>query len=763
MLMNSFTIVMSLLFVAGSFTWQPSAYAGEDNIATPWQFSLESPAENWMHTDYDSTGWQEGVGGFGTRGTPNARIFTEWRTSDIWMRKSVELDSELENPALLIYHDEDAEVYINGHEVARFRGYVTNYQVVPLSADARSFLKNGKNLLAVHCHQTGGGQFIDVHVVNADSVPQLPRPPLPTIPFQSDLMTTWGEQVTADNAWREYPRPNLVRENWVNLNGYWNYQIASKDQTIDRLSAEWAGKILVPFCIESKLSGVNRLLNPNESLWYHRTFEVAAEPKGKLLLHFGAVDYQCEIWVNGEHVGGHTGGNCPFNIDVTDHVRKGPNDLIVKVIDPTAEIQLRGKQTLEPEGIWYTRVSGIWQTVWLEEVPSISLNRLKTTVSIERNELTLIPEFRGEVSTDMTLRVEVLDGGTTVASKDVPAGKCSLVIANAKHWSPAQPHLYDLNVSLLDAKQQIVDHVRSYAALREVGKAKDANGKWRFTLNGKEIFHWGPLDQAWWPDGLLTPPSDEAIQWEIEWLKAAGFNMIRKHIKIEPLRYYYHCDRLGMMVWQDQVSANKTPPWTRFRPNPRDAEWTDDEHQQYMVEFEEMIKNLEFFPSIVVWTPFNEAWGQHRTLEVGAWAIKRDPTRLINIASGGNFWPIGDIADWHEYPHPSFPFDDERFGNFIQVVGEFGGHGFPIQGHLWDASSRNWGYGDLPKTETEYRNRFVESIRKLVELKSQGIAAGVYTQTTDVENEVNGLMTYDRKVIKIPADQLKEITAPLYP
>ena len=301
----------------------------------------------------------------------------------------------------------------------------------------------------------------------------------------------------------------------------------------------------------------------------------------------------------------------------------------------------------------------------------------------------------------------------------------------------------------------------SYAGIRTVGKKADADGHLRLTLNGENIFHWGPLDQGWWPDGLLTPPSDEAMLFDIEYLKKAGFNMIRKHIKVEPRRYYYHCDRLGMLVWQDQVSGAVNPAWTRMVPNPKDAEWPEEAHQQYMLELERMIDTLESHPSIVVWVPFNEAWGQHRTMEVGKWSVERDPSRAINIASGGNFWPVGDIADEHNYPPPAFPLNDERFNKFVKVVGEFGGHGYPIVGHLWDKEADNWGYGTLPKTEAEYRQRYVDTLNKLIELKGKGIAAGVYTQTTDVEGEINGLMTYDRRVIKIPAEELKKLHAEL--
>jgi beta-galactosidase len=275
------------------------------------------------------------------------------------------------------------------------------------------------------------------------------------------------------------------------------------------------------------------------------------------------------------------------------------------------------------------------------------------------------------------------------------------------------------------------------------------------------IFHWGTLDQGWWPDGLLTPPSDAAMLYDIEVLKEMGFNMIRKHIKVEPRRYYYHCDRLGMLVWQDQVSGGENPPWTRLEPNPIDATWADADHQQYLKELEAMVSTLENAACIAVWVPFNEAWGQHRSMEVGHWMAQRDPSRSVNIASGGNFWPVGDIADEHWYPNPRFPLDDRRFVDFVKVVGEFGGHGWPVEGHLWDADRGNWGYGGLPKTVEEYKARYVESLRLLRELKQRGIAAGVYTQTTDVEEEINGLMTYDRKVIKIPVEELRALHAEL--
>ncbi len=733
-----------------------NAYA-QDNIAAPWHYTLRKPVEaNWNQPGFDDDRWQVGPGGFGTVETPNSRVFTHWDTNDIWLRKSIAFTNLPDKPALLIYHDEDAQVYLNGQEIASFKGYISEYQVVLISAEIAKQIKLGENLLAVHCHQTTGGQFIDVHLIDAEELPKLPDPPPPTQPTISPLITTWGAEVTAENAWTEYPRPHLQRQQWINLNGQWDYAVTS---ATDSKPTRWDGKILVPYAIESKLSGVQRLLDPKETLWYHRTFKLDSVPTGSLLLNFEAVDYACQVWVNDKLVGEHTGGNDPFSFDVTAASKAGENSVVVRVEDATGGAQLTGKQRPRPQGIWYTRVSGIWQTVWLEQVANRSLEALTIQSDAATGEVRLAVKLRGRAIAGEQLSATLRDGQEVAAT--ATGSSLNMKLPKAKLWSPDSPHLYDLQVTLRDAGGKVIDDVQSYVGIRSVGKMKDANGHWRFTLNGEPIFHWGPLDQGWWPDGLLTPPSDEALLFEIQYLKDAGFNMIRKHIKVEPRRYYYHCDKIGMLVWQDQVSGGPNPKWTRFQPNPEDANWSDKDHQQFMHEFERMIQTLDHFPCIVVWTPFNEAWGQHRTMEVGAWAVKRDPSRLINIASGGNFWPVGDVADWHEYPHPKFPFDNARFGDFIQVVGEFGGHGWPVEGHLWEVSRRNWGYGSLPQSLEEYKDRFRESIRLLTELKSQGIAAGVYTQTTDVEGEINGLLTYDRKVKKISESELSKISAPL--
>jgi len=588
-----------------------------------------------------------------------------------------------------------------------------------------------------------------------------PQPPSerPTKPFVSQLITTWGEQVTPRNAWTEHPRPQLVRDGWQNLNGNWDYAITPIAERTP--PAAWDGRILVPFSLESRLGGVQRLLDASEALWYRRTFRVVPAAGRRTLLNFEAVDYRCEVFVNRRPVGTHEGGHTPFFFDITDALRAGDNELLVRVEDETEGWQLRGKQVRNARGIWYTQVSGIWQTVWLEQVAASYVEDLTITTDAGSGTITVRPKIGGSGGA-RTLRVVVSDAGRTVAETRGDGASLSLVVKNARLWSPDSPHLYDLKVSLLDASGKVVDEVRSYAGIRTVGKVRDAEGHWRFTLNGQVVFHWGPLDQGWWPDGLLTPPSDAGMRSDIEFLKAAGFNMIRKHIKVEPRRYYYHCDRIGMMVWQDQVSGGPSPKWTRLAPGPRDADWPDDHHAQFMLELERMIDTLESHPSIVAWVPFNESWGQHRTMEVGAFVARRDPTRLLNIASGGNFWPVGDIVDDHKYPHPGFSFDPARDERFIKVMGEFGGHGYPVPGNLWDAGRRNWGYGDLPKTEAEYKERYATSIRMLNDLRRQGIAGGVYTQTTDVEGEVNGLLTYDRRVAKIPAAELAELSRMLF-
>ncbi len=566
-------------------------------------------------------------------------------------------------------------------------------------------------------------------------------------PVAEKMMTQWGKQVTIENAWQEYPRPQLQRTHWSNLNGLWDYAVTGKQTSPPE---KWEGKILVPFCPESALSGVGRLIEPQQTLWYKRPLPDPV-PSKQTLLHFEAVDHTTTIWVNGTQVGSHTGGFTPFTFDITTALKPSGNELLVRVDDATEGYQLHGKQRLVNGSIWYTRVTGIWQTVWLENVPERFIRSLHYTCDIRSGQLKIEPTLTGKPLDGEKIRVRASFLGQQVATAQGPAD-LTLKLPDPKLWSPTTPHLYDLQVELIDSTDKVIDAVKSYTALREFGKTKDPAGHWRFTLNGKPIFHWGPLDQGWWPDGLLTPPSEAAMVSDIDFLKAAGFNMIRKHIKVEPRHYYAHCDKVGMLVWQDQVSMgygpnlgpkDSNPPWTNLNPNPKDGIWPDAPRQQFVTEYKRMVDHLREVPCIAVWTPFNEAWGQHDTVRVGKMAVDYDKTRAINIASGGNFWPVGDIADQHRYPDPSFPFEDKRFADYIKVVGEFGGHGFPVPGHLWNKEG-NWGYGELPKDIPEWQQRYTRSITVLADLRRQGLAGGVYTQTTDVEIETNGLRTYDR-------------------
>lgn len=577
------------------------------------------------------------------------------------------------------------------------------------------------------------------------------------------MRSPWGEALQQNRAkipWTDYPRPGLVRQQWLNLNGPWDYAVTVGDA--EAPPQQWDGMIRVPFALESPLSGVQRRLSPTEALWYRRTLAVDKTPGKRQWIHFEAVDYQSTVWINQTQIGTHTGGNLPFSFDITDALVDGENTITVRVTDATdTAYQLHGKQRLEPKGIWYTPVSGIWQTVWLEQVPVAAIESLR-----------IVPVITGRVEITVRMHGQDQHGGASAAGGPIahaiakldgrivargegPLDKLVLNIPQPQLWSPDSPTLYDLEVRVGQ------DTVGSYVGLRETGRVRGADGHWRLTLNGETIFPFGTLDQGWWPDGLLTPPSDDAMQSDIRFLKTAGFNTIRKHIKVEPRRYYYHCDRLGMLVWQDHVSAMAdNPPWTRLQPDPEDPVWPAAAHRQFMTELQRMVDSLYNHPSIVQWVPFNEAWGQHQTREVGQWLIAYDPTRLVNIASGGNFLPVGHIVDHHQYPHPDFPFDlgtDGRFDDFVKVVGEFGGHGYPVPGHLWSTQTRNWGYGGLPENRQEWIQRYRESIRRLAELRKRGIAAGIYTQTSDVEGEINGLLTYDRRVQKLSAEELRAI------
>lgn len=574
-------------------------------------------------------------------------------------------------------------------------------------------------------------------------------------PAGDRIMTQWGETIDPDNVLPEYPRPIMEREQWMNLNGLWEYSIVECGTAMSG-HVEPAGHILVPFAIESALSGVGKTLGENKELIYRRDFTVPSSWKGKrILLHFGAVDWKADVWVNGIKVGSHTGGYTPFSFDVTEALyAKGENTLTVKVWDPTDKgYQPRGKQVSRPEGIWYTPVSGIWQTVWMEPVPATYFNDLRITPDIDAGTLTIAPEITGATNSDM-VEVKVYDGQTLVASgKSINGELVEIAMpADMKLWSPDSPFLYGLEVSL-SQKGRLSDYVESYAAMRKFSSGRDSHGIVRLHLNNEPLFQFGPLDQGWWPDGLYTAPSDEALVYDIKKTKDFGFNMIRKHIKVEPARWYTWCDRLGIIVWQDMPSGDRNPEWQNRRYfDGTELKRSSESEACYRKEWKEIMDCLYSYPCIGVWIPFNEAWGQFKTPEIAEWTKQHDPTRLVNPASGGNHYTCGDILDLHNYPAPDmYLYDAQR----ATVLGEYGGIGMVVKGHIWEPD-RNWGYIQFNSPE-EVTDEYVKYAEQLLELIGRGFSAAVYTQTTDVEIEVNGLMTYDRKVIKMQEDRVKEI------
>ena len=571
-------------------------------------------------------------------------------------------------------------------------------------------------------------------------------------PAGDKIKTSWGEQLDPKNVLPEYPRPIMERNDWKNLNGLWKYAITPKGTPAP---AAYQGDILVPFAVESSLSGVGKMINEKEELWYQRTFDVPSAWRGKqILLHFGAVDWKAEVWVNDVKVGEHTGGFTPFYFDITSVLNKGNNDLVVKVWDPSDRgEQPRGKQIANPHGIWYTPVTGIWQTVWLEPVATQYITNLKTTPDIDNNSVKV--EVAANTTSADKVEVKVFDGKNLVAKGAALNGvPVELAMpANAKLWSPDSPFLYNMEVTLYkDGKA--IDQVKSYTAMRKYSIRKGQNGITRLQLNNKDYFQFGPLDQGWWPDGLYTAPTDEALVYDLKKTKDFGYNIVRKHVKVEPARWYTHCDQLGLIVWQDMPNGGPSPQWqARNYFNGTEVIRSAASEANYRKEWKEIIDCLYSYPSIAVWVPFNEAWGQFKTPEIVAWTKEYDPSRLVNPASGGNHYTCGDILDLHHYPGPNmFLYDPRR----ATVLGEYGGIGLVVEGNTWVNDKKNWGYVKF-NTSDEVTNEYIKYGKHLLELIRKGFSAAVYTQTTDVEGEINGLMTYDRKVIKMNEAKVREI------
>lgn len=580
-------------------------------------------------------------------------------------------------------------------------------------------------------------------------------------PAGDKILTNWAAEVNPELPHNEYPRPQMQRNNWINLNGLWDYSIAP--MTASAMGAA-IGKILVPFAVESALSGVGKTVGKDSILWYKRSLQLKPDSKKKAILHFGAVDWKCEVFINGKSAGTHTGGYDPFSFDITSLLNKNGNqEILVQVWDPTDDgPQPRGKQVKNPHGIWYTPVTGIWQTVWIEQVPLTYITEIRQTPDIDRQLVKVSASAAGWQAGDV-IKVKVVEQGRTVIEKDInPFVENEIAIANPHLWSHNDPFLYDIVYSIYRNGKK-TDEVQGYFGMRKISMKKDANCIQKMMLNNEFVFQYGPLDQGWWPDGLYTAPTDAALKFDIEKTKELGFNMIRKHVKVEPARWYYHCDKLGILVWQDMPSGDLGNRW-EMRPGiygkATDKDRTAESEKSFRGEWKEIINDLYNFPSIVVWVPFNEAWGQFKTEDIVQSTIQLDPYRLVNAASGGNFTTAGHIFDLHNYPEPLMPDPELYGGRQILVLGEFGGLGLPVEGHTWQ-DKNNWGYQSFKNTD-ELWKRYEEFVNTIPHLIDKGLSAAVYTQTTDVEVETNGLMTYDRKMIKFPIEKIKRLNESLW-
>lgn len=578
-------------------------------------------------------------------------------------------------------------------------------------------------------------------------------------PATNPLMTPWGKTVTPQNAWKEYPRPQMVRKEWKNLNGLWEYALTKKD-TEQYPGAD--GQILVPFPVESALSGVKRMVQSGERLWYRRIFTVPKNWKGEhVLLHFGALDWEATVLVNRERIGSHRGGYLPFWFDITNQLQTGENELIVNVWDPTdASWQQRGKQVRKPRGIWYTQVSGIWQTVWIEAVPKTFISTIAITPDLDTSCVAF--EVKNEGKEKLKTKIFIYDGRKSVAQGVVPAGRqrIRITIPKPKLWSPENPHLY--NVTITSGE----DIIHTYFGMRKFSLGKDVQGRTRMMLNNQPYFQYGPLDQGYWPDGLYTPPSEEAMCYDLELIKGLGFNMLRKHIKVEPARYYYECDRMGIIVWQDMINGGKaigdvvTYLALKFKLQHKDNHYRfagrelEESRKDYRREISEMIDHLRNFTCIGVWVPFNEGWGQFDAKEIATWVKRYDPTRLVDHASGWFDQGGGDFRSAHVYfkKLPNLQPESKR----AVAISEFGGRMLKIGGHMWNPKG-DFVYKKF-KTKRELTEGYIRLLEdELMPLVEDRLSAAIYTQTTDVEIEVNGFVTYDREVEKMDFNKVKVV------
>lgn len=571
----------------------------------------------------------------------------------------------------------------------------------------------------------------------------------------NQLMTQWGETLNPNEVLTEYPRPQMKRMNYTVLNGYWDYCILQESG----MPKHYDGRILVPFSPESILSGVNRQLKPDEVLWYRRNLTIQNKPRDmRCILHFGAVDQACEVYINHLKAGGHIGGYLPFSFDITDHIEKGDNLLTLKVCDLSdTSYHSRGKQKLKRGGMFYTAQSGIWQTVWLEWVPKRYIETIRITPLMDegavRLDIRMNDDFTPDAAGGMEFKAEIHDKGKIIATKVSKTPSFTIPLRSFTPWSPEQPYLYDMVITAGE------DKVGSYFAMRKVEIKKGQDNLPRIFLNGRPYFQRGILDQGYWPDGLYTAPSDEALIFDIQKAKELGFNMLRKHVKIEPLRWYYHCDRIGMLVWQDMVNGGTDYNLflVGYLPTifPKIARHIKDNHyrlfgrkdeegrREWMKECEDTVCLLYNSPSVVAWVPFNEGWGQFDAKKAYDRIRELDATRLIDHASGWYDQKCGDFNSIHNYFHPLAVTPETR----PAVLSEFGGYACYIKDHSY--SMQIYGYR-IYLTKEDLNRAFHKLMEDEIEkLIDRGLSALVYTQLTDVEDEVNGLYTYDRKICKV--------------
>ena len=558
---------------------------------------------------------------------------------------------------------------------------------------------------------------------------------------ENPILTKWAEEVDPLKPWLQYPRPDMVRNNWINLNGLWDYAITGKGIKPEK----WDGSILVPYPVESAISGVRKKVSENENLWYKRTFTIPNIWKKKqMLLNFEACDWETTVWIDGKEVGTHRGGYDPFTFDITGSLdNKKLHELLVRVWDPTDKgTQPRGKQVSTPGSIWYTSSTGIWQTVWLEPVNKSYIASFRTVTNADDGTI----RFKTDVKNadDGLLLFKIKKEGKTVATATGKTGtEITLKIKDPVLWSPDKPFLYDITVELKN-EGKTVDEVKSYTGIRKISIGKTADGFTRMLLNNEFVYQDGPLDQGFWPDGIYTPPTEDAMVYDLRMTKKMGFNMLRKHVKVENRIFYYWCDKLGILVWQDMPSGDESI-WGKLPDINKSKEATE----QYEFELKRMIETKYNHPSIIIWVPFNEGWGQFETGRITKLIADFDPTRLVNSSSGWTDRGTGNINDIHHYPDPAVqPTEEKR----AIVLGEFGGLGLPLQGHTWE--KKNWGYRNMTDTLqllSKFETYF-DMVHKFV--KENGLSATIYTQTTDVETETNGLMTYDRKVNKMGAENV---------